>query len=633
MIYETAPIGLAVLTTDCRYLLINQRLAEICGISIEGHIGRSVRETVPQVAEQVEQIVQNILRTGEPMVGIEVNGQRPDRSNADRFWTTHWHPLKDPEGRVVRINVVAEEVTERKRAQAALASSEARFQELADNMSQFAWTADATGSRTWFNRRWYEYTGTTFEDVQGWGWQSLHHPDHMNRAINRMREGYKSGVPWEDTFPLRGRDGKYRWFLTRVVPIRDQAGDIVRWFGTNTDITQQIEAEQALRNLNKTLAEGVETQARERDRIWNVSQDLLVVADMEGRIVSINPAWTATLGWTEDEMIEGTTERLIHPNDRDRTYAELAKLVAGHKTRRFDNRLQRKDGTYCWLSWRAVPDHDLIYAVARDITELKRAAEQLRQSRRELALVTSQTTMGAMTASIAHEVGQPLAAIVTNANAGLRWLAREEPDLAEVRAVLEKIANDGRRTTEMISGIRAMFRAGRGDTRPVDVGALIGEVLDVVHGDLESHQISVCKEIPGNLPRVTAERVQLQQVLYNLIMNAVDAMSSIADRNRELIISAEIHGGDNLKMMIADSGCGIDADHMPRIFEPFFTTKPHGLGMGLSICRSIIEAHGGRLWAVPQQPHGTAFYIQLAVSAEPKSNDVSSSSVMSAVQE
>ncbi len=632
MIYETAPIGLAVLTTDCRYVLINQRLTEICGISIDDHIGRSVRETVPQVAEQVEQIVQNILGTGESMVGIEVNGQRPDGSNAERFWMTHWHPLKDPGGRVLGINVVAEEVTERKRAQAALASSEARFQELADNMSQFAWTADATGSRTWFNRRWYEYTGTTLEDVQGWRWRSLHHPDHMDRVVNRMREGYKTGAPWEDTFPLRGRDGKYRWFLTRVVPIRDQAGNVVRWFGTNTDITQQIEAERALRNLNDTLAERVEAQARERDRIWNVSQDLLVVADMEGRIVSINPAWTATLGWAEDDLIGTTTERLIHPNDRERTRTELANLVAGHKTRRFDNRIQRKDGTYCWLSWRAVPDHGLIYAVARDITELKRAEEQLHQSRRELALVSRQTTMGAMTASIAHEVGQPLAAIVTNASAGLRWLARDEPDLAEVRAVLEKIVNDGRRTTEMISGIRAMFRAGRGDTRPVDVGALIAEVLDVVHGDLESHQISLRKEILDDLRRVTAERVQLQQVLYNLIMNAVDAMSSVADRNRELTVQAEIHD-DNLKITIADSGCGIDADRMPRIFEPFFTTKPHGMGMGLSICRSIIEAHGGRLWAVPRLPHGTAFYIQLPTCSEPKLIDVSTSSVMSTVQE
>jgi PAS domain S-box-containing protein len=295
LLYETAPVGLAFLSPDCRYLQINKRLTEICGISVADHIGRSVRDTVPQVADQVEHIVQTILRTGEPITGIEINGQRPDDSNTERVWVTYWHPLKDSGGDILGINVVAEEITERKRAEAALAESESRFRELADNMSQFAWTADASGERTWFNKRWYDYTGTTLEDVEGTKWQKFVRPDHIERVNTRIRESHESGKPWEDTYLLQGWEGDFHWFLARAMPIRNENGDVVRWFGTSTDVTQQVEAERALRLLNASLEHRVAEQAKERDRIWNVSPDLLVVADTNGTLLSVNPAWTATL--------------------------------------------------------------------------------------------------------------------------------------------------------------------------------------------------------------------------------------------------------------------------------------------------------------------------------------------------
>src|ERR1700722_4142848 len=236
LLYDTAPIGLAFLTPDCRYQQINRHLTEICGISVADHIGRSVRETVPQVADQVEHIVQTILRTGESITGIEVNGQRADGSNAGRVWVTHWHPLKASDDSILGINVVAEEITERKRTESALVASEARFRELADNMNQFAWTTDPTGQSTWFNKRWHDYTGTSLEDMQGWGWQKMHHPDYVDRVMNGLRQCLETGSPWEDTFPLRARDGSYRWFLSRALPIRKESGDLIRWFGTLTDV-------------------------------------------------------------------------------------------------------------------------------------------------------------------------------------------------------------------------------------------------------------------------------------------------------------------------------------------------------------------------------------------------------------
>jgi PAS domain S-box-containing protein len=611
LIYDTAPIGLAFLSPDCRYLQINQRLTEICGISVADHIGRSVRETVPQVADQVEKIVQLILSTGEPIIGVEVNGQRPDGSNAERFWLTSWHPLKGPQGAIVGINVVAEEITERKRAQAALAASETRFRELADHISQCAWTADSDGSRNWFNKRWLDYTGTTQDEMRGWGWKKVHHPDHVERVVKGMLQSFERGIPWQDTFPLRGHDSQYRWFLSRAQPIRNEAGEVVRWFGTNTDVTEQIEAERALHDLNETLEQRVEAEARERARIWNVSQDLLAVADAEGNLLSVNPAWTATLGWSEGDLVGNTSEWLLHPDDREKTRAELTHLAEGRRTQRFENRLRHKRGSFCWLSWTAVPDGGLIYAVARDVTALKEAEAALQISQRELARASRQTTMGAMTASIAHEINQPLSAIVLNANAALRFLSRPEPDLGGAREGLLNIVDDGHRASQVIASIRAMFGKDGGERTQLDLNELVRQVVTIAHGELESHQASLQINLSDRPVHVLADRVPLQQVFLNLLVNAIEAMAAVPDRPRLISVSSELHDTDHVLIKMQDTGAGIDPNDMGRIYDAFFTTKPNGMGMGLAICRSIVEAHGGRLWASAGAPHGSIFHVVL----------------------
>ena len=203
-----------------------------------------------------------------------------------------------------------------------------------------------------------------------------------------------------------------------------------------------------------------------------------------------------------------------------------------------------------------------------------------------------------MTASIAHEVSQPLAAIITNGNAGLRWLERTEADIDEVRAALTRIVSEGHRTSEAIAGIRRMFIKNRSDKTTIDLNCLIGEVISLVQGELESHQIILQCDKADGLPRLRAERVQLQQVLINLILNAVEAMSSVGKGERLLKIRSGLGGPNFVAVSVEDSGPGIDPEIMVHIFDDFFTTKPHGMGMGLSICRSIVELHGGNLWAL-----------------------------------
>jgi len=494
-IYDTAPIGLACLSTDCRYLQVNQRLTEICGISVADHIGRSVRETVPQVADQVEQIVQTILQEGKPITGVEVSGQRTDQFNGDRWWSTSWHPLKAPDGSVVGINVVAEEITERKRAEAALVASEARYRDLA-----------------------------------------------------------------------------------------------------------------------RTLEQRVEAQARERDRTWKVSQDLLVVADSYGKYLSVNPAWTAVLGWSESELLGRTSEWMIHPDDLERTNRQVASLAAGGRTLHFENRVLHRSGTYRWLSWTGVSDRGQIYAAGRDITELRYAQDELHRSREEVARVNRHTTMAAMTASIAHEINQPLSAIITNGSAGLRWLARAQPDLDETRKALNRVIEDAHRTGEVIASVRSMFGKDNREKSHLRVNDLICDVLSLVNGEVKTQEVAVQLELDERVPEVLGDRTQLQQVLLNLFNNAIEAMSTVVDRPRILAVRSEFNDTSGLMISVSDSGPGIDPQDRERIFDSFFTTKTNGMGMGLSICKSIIEEHHGRLWAAPGIPHGCIFSITLPVS-------------------
>jgi signal transduction histidine kinase len=269
-------------------------------------------------------------------------------------------------------------------------------------------------------------------------------------------------------------------------------------------------------------------------------------------------------------------------------------------------------------STRALPFNQTVMAAIEklgrllgDIMVRRRSELALRAAHSELARVSQFSAMGAMTASIGHEIQQPLAAMVTGANAGLRWLSKSPPDLDEVRQVLEGIVRDGHRTREILDAIRAVFKKDNQEIGPVDVNGLIGEVLELAQGELQKQSVSVHSELAHELPQVLGNRIQLQQVILNLTVNAIDAMTTTPARERLLRVKSETRAPEGVLITVEDSGTGIDPEDVERIFDALFTTKSNGMGMGLSICRSIVEAHHGRLWVSAGVHNGSAFHVAL----------------------
>ena len=338
------------------------------------------------------------------------------------------------------------------------------------------------------------------------------------------------------------------------------------------------------------------------------------------RYEGTNQTFQAMVGYTGEELRRITPLDISVPGERELNALYFKELQQGERNHyEMIKRLRRKDQKLIWthLYVFAVTDRKsgekLPFGIVFDITDKKRAEDALEETRAELVRVARLNQMGAMTGSIAHEISQPLSSMVTAAGAALSWLARASPDIEETRSLLHGIVRDGRRASDVIEGIRAMFKADPGKRALVDLNGLIREVLALARSELRNSLIEVRTELDETLPALTADRVQLQQVMFNLITNAIDAMSAVVGRDRILRIRSEHRESEGVLIALEDSGTGIAAENIDRMFKSFFTTKPNGMGMGLAICRSIVESHGGRLTASPAHPHGAVFKIMLPV--------------------
>jgi PAS domain S-box-containing protein len=514
-----------------------------------------------------------------------------------------WHPVLDKNGEVGEYVGTAADVTERKQAEEKIRQSEEELRQLVDVIPQQVFVFDTDWNPLFANRRELEYTGLTTQEMQSKDAVArIFHPEDLKKLEVARKRARSDGAPIEMEARIRGKDGEYRWFLIRDNPLRDEQGSVLRWYGTRTDIEDRKQAEEELR----------ESETRFRTFVDHAA-DAFFLHDQEHNVFDVNRQACEYLGYTREELIGMDPLDFDSDMDAARLQGIRERLAAG-EVLTFETRHRRKDGTMFPVEvrlrsfWRG--GRRLHLALVRDITDRVQAEEQrdrLRQLEADLAHINRVSMMGELTASIAHEINQPLSGVVSNGGACLRWLAGDPPNLEEARNAAHRIVRDGKRAGDIIARVRALARKADAAAARLDLNETIREVLALVMDESKRNNVVIRTDFADDLSPVLGDRVQLQQVILNLAMNGIEAMSAVEERPRELVITTQDAEPDQVRVTVRDSGSGLDPQSIERLFEPFYTTKREGMGMGLSISRSIIQKHGGRLWAVANDGPGTSF--------------------------
>jgi PAS domain S-box-containing protein len=506
------------------------------------------------------------------------------------------------------------DLTERKRAEDVLREREAQLAEARRELRQMidtipipvaSYSADAR--RDFVNAAWKQYTGLSDEAALGTEWSVVAHPDHIATGEKMWRDALAAGEPWHTEERVRRADGQYRWFSIDRVAARDENGKIIKWYGTAYDIEDRKRAEDALRESEAKFRDYAETAS---DWFWEIGPDYKFTLLTENAFGSHSADRIGTVVWDHALDLETETEKWrifratldAHESFRDFVYC----AVDGSRS-----------PMYVRVSGKPVLDANGEFRGYRgtgtDVTALRTVEAEARESEQryrkaqlELAHANRVATMGQLTASITHEVNQPITAAVTYALAARRWLGAEPPNFHEVDDALSLIVKEGNRAGEVVGRIRALIKKAPARKDAVEINDAILEVIALTRTESANNSVSVRTQLSEGLPHVQGDRVQLQQVLVNLIINAIEAMRDIGEKERELLISSS-NEPDGVSVEVRDSGPGFAPADLDRVFEAFYTTKPSGLGLGLSICRSIIEAHNGRLWASPNVPRGAIF--------------------------
>ena len=510
--------------------------------------------------------------------------------------------------RAAPLYLVAVLLEQAHRIQSSLHESERRFRDMADNAPVMIWITGSDGGCEFVNNVWLDFTGRALSQARGYGWAQSVHADDQQRCVAIYQSSFSARCEFEMDYRLRRRDGVYRWILARGVPRYGVTGEFVGFIGSAIDVTDRRRQESALRQSEERYRAVVDSQT---ELVCRFTPDLA--------LTFVNEAYCRFLGKRRDEVL-GTKLSAYLPGDtREQLDICVTHALSGVGPGEWQCEVAFPDGSRGWQHWTCksidgaseIPEE--LQAIGHDITDRKRADD----AQRRLAHSARLAAVGELTAMVAHEVNQPLCAILSNAEAAEILLSRENPPLDQIREIIKDIRDDDLRADEVIRGLRSLVGRREIQIQPVDLNRMVTHVLRLVSGDALFRRVRIQLTLAETLPLVEADQAQIEQVLINLIVNGMDAMQATPEAARELSVHTRVVDQDLVEVAVVDHGCGIPPEKLPELFDSFFTTKPDGMGVGLSIARWIVLAHGGRIWAA-NAPHGGAefrFTLRAAANA------------------
>jgi PAS domain S-box-containing protein len=526
-----------------------------------------------------------------------------------------------PDGRVKYVRVLARplgtasdefefagaviDITEAKRAEEKIRLSERELRTLIDVMPAFVGTALPDGSCDFLSQSWLDYLGLTREQGLGWGWAGTIHPEDVDRVVANWRAGLAAGEPVEQELRCRRADGTYLWFLNRDLPLRDDEENVIKWYGVLTNIDALKKTETALQMREHELLGIIETIP---SMLWSASPT--------GEVTHISQRVLEYSGMSFEDFPNLGWKNIIHPDDFDDAAKKFFRAIETGESYSAIHRLRRTDGEYRWHHAMGEPLRDprgtIIqwYGLTIDIDERKRAEDHLRDTRMKLAKASRLATVAELSGSIAHELNQPLMSILANAQAAKRWLNAAPPNMTEVNSSIERIIRDARAADETMQHIRALFKQESFDKKDVNIPDVIREVVRIVQEDPKKRDVPIQCHFEESLPAVPVDQIQIQQVFINLIVNAIEALED--QQVAPLVVIRAVTDSNGMLIQVIDNGPGVDDPD--RIFDAFVTTKEKGMGIGLAVSRSTVEAHGGRLWAENNKTRGATFNVALPLS-------------------
>ncbi|MBB4278436.1 MASE1 domain-containing protein [Rhizobium mongolense] len=609
------------LTPDGVPNFFNQRLIDFLGlnagsVNVEGvhPLAAVIRAVVhPGDATRMSEALFHSVATGERF-SMKYRLRRAD--GVYRWVEGSAEPMRDDDGRILQWYGLSHDIDDLVQAEEALRNSKQQLEQMIEAVPFSILSFAPSGELTYVSKRYQDQAGAPTAQIKDFDAlaREVAHPDDFPTMFARAKKGFATGKPFVNRFRRCLKNGGYRWIETRAQPLRGADGAIVQWYFASIDIEEEMRAQEAL---------------RERERfLWQLVETLPAMIDCaapNGEPVYRSQQLRDFLGYELEELDGGEKSRLdatldagVHPDDLAGVKEQYALSLASGEPYLRKHRLRRFDGEYRWIETRAAPmrnDEGAIVqwnVICLDVDREVRMQEELRLAQERLARAGQATSLAELSASIAHEVNQPLAAIVANSHACYRWLSADPVNIERAKIATERVIRDANSAADVVSRIRALFKQSVENRAILVLSDVISEACSLVAGEALFRRIRIDIDVESNLSPVTVDRIQVQQVLINLIRNGMEAMDSIEG---EKVLDVRTHRvDDEVQTEIGDHGNGIAFPD--RIFEPFFTTKENGMGMGLAICRSIVEAHGGRLWAEKNEPRGARFIFTLPIATK-----------------